>query len=121
MASYGYVGSVPVILAVAVPHGIMEAVQSPGSQAALADAAPHQDAAAAQGLGEAMGAAAAAIGAFTAAPLFAWLGAGPAWLIAALVMAGLLTTSSLLDPPTPRPATPAHAAGSDFDDLALPD
>ena len=57
------------------------------------------DAAAAQGLAEAAGSAAAAIGAFTAAPLFASLGAGPAWLIAGVVMAGLLATSSLLDRP----------------------
>jgi hypothetical protein len=74
-------------------------VQSPGSQAALSDAAAHEDAAAAQGLGEAAGSAAAAIGAFTAAPLFAGLGAGPAWLIAGLVMTGLLTTSALVDRP----------------------
>jgi hypothetical protein len=50
-------------------------------------------------LAEASGSAAAAIGAFTAAPLFASLGAGPAWLIAGVVMAGLLVTSSLLDRP----------------------
>ena len=99
MAAYGFVGSVPIIIAMAVPHGLLEAIQSPGTQAALADAAPHEDAAAAQGLGEAAGSAAAAVGAFTAAPLFDWLGAGPAWLIAGVVMAALLTTSGLLDRP----------------------
>ena len=45
------------------------------------------------------GSGAAAIGAFTAAPLFVWLGAGPAWLIAGAVMALLLGASSLLDRP----------------------
>jgi MFS family permease len=102
MAGYGYVGSLPVIMAMAVPHGLMEAIQSPGSQAALAEAAPDDDAAGAQGLGEAAGSAAAGLGAFTAAPLFATLGPGPAWLIAGLVMAGLLSTSALLDRPRLR-------------------
>lgn len=99
MAAYGYVGSFPVIMAMAVPHGLMEAVQSPGTQAALADAAPQEDTAAAQGLGEAAGSAAAGIGAFTAAPLFAALGPGPAWTIGAAVMAILLGSSFLLDRP----------------------
>ena len=55
-------------MVMAIPHGIGEAIQSPGTQAAVADAAPQRDAAAAQGLAEAAGSAAAAIGAFTAAP-----------------------------------------------------
>jgi MFS family permease len=105
MACYGYVGALPVVLMLVVPHGLLEAVQSPGTQAAVADAAPRKDAAAAQGLAEAAGSAAAAVGAFTAAPLFAWLGAGPAWLIAGVVMAVLLTTSTALD----RPRLPARA------------
>jgi MFS family permease len=110
MAAYGFVSSVPVVVVMVVPHGLLEAVQSPGTQAALSDAAPHEDAAAAQGLGEAGGSAAAAIGAFTAAPLFAALGAGPAWLIAGVVMAGLLTTSTLLDRPhARRPPAKTHA------------
>jgi MFS family permease len=104
MASYGYVTSVPLIIFLAMPQGVLEAVQSPGTQAAMADAAPRSDAAAAQGLGEAAGSAAAAIGAFTAAPLFSWLGAGPAWVIAAVVMAGLLSASALLDRPRLRAA-----------------
>ena len=90
---------VAAIIVMVIPHGLLEAIQSPGSQAALSDAAPHSDAAAAQGLGEAAGSAAAAIGAFTAAPLFATLGAGPAWLIAGVVMTVLLVTSARLDPP----------------------
>ena len=77
MASYGFVRSIPVIMLMVLPQGLMEAVQSPGSQAAVADAAPHEDAAAAQGLGEAAGSAAAAIGALTAAPLYRVGGAGP--------------------------------------------
>ena len=100
MASYGWITSVPILFIAAMPHGIMEAVQSPGSQAAVSDAAPIDDAAAAQGLGEAMGSAASMVGALSAAPLYAWLGAGPAFLIGALTMAGLLTASWLLDPPT---------------------
>jgi MFS transporter, DHA1 family, multidrug resistance protein len=104
MASYGYVGLAPVVMLMAIPHGIGEAIQSPGTQAAVAEAARVDDAAAAQGLAEAGGSAAAAVGAFTAAPLFAGLGPGPAWLIAGLVMAGLITISAVLDPPR-RPAT----------------
>jgi MFS transporter, DHA1 family, multidrug resistance protein len=99
MAAYGYVGSLPLIIALVIPHGLLEAVQSPGTQAAVAQAAPPKDAAAAQGLAEAAGSAAAAIGALTAAPLFAWLGAGPAWAIAGVVMACLLATSTVLDRP----------------------
>jgi MFS family permease len=93
-----------VVMLMAIPHGIGEAIQSPGSQAAVADAAPQHDAAAAQGLAEAAGSAAAAIGAFTAAPAFDVLGAGPAWLIAGIAMAVLLTASTLLDRPRRRPA-----------------
>jgi MFS family permease len=102
MALYGVVSLIPVIMAMVIPHGLLEAIQSPGTQAALSDAAPKEDAAAAQGLGEAAGSAAAAIGAFTAAPLYAALGAGPAWFIAGLVMAGLLVTSAALDRPVWR-------------------
>ncbi|MDH3679862.1 MAG: MFS transporter [Acidimicrobiia bacterium] len=110
MATYGYAGVVWVIFAVAIPHGLMEAIMSPGSQAAVAEAAPERDAASAQGLAEASGSAAAAIGAFTAPALFDALGAGPAWLIAAAVMGGLLSSSWLLDPPR-RPA-PIRAGGA---------
>jgi MFS family permease len=99
MASYGWITAVPVLFVAMLPHGIMEAIQSPGSQAAVANAAPIEDAASAQGLGEAMGSAASMIGALTAAPLYAWLGPGPAFLIGALTMAGLLCSSWLLDPP----------------------
>ena len=102
MASYGYVASLPIVMVMAIPHGIGEAIQSPGSQAAVADAASQRDAASAQGVAEAAGSAAAAIGAFTAAPLFEALGAGPAWLIAGITMAILLTTSALLDRPRRR-------------------
>lgn len=113
MGAYGYVGALPVVLAMTIPHGILEAVESPGTQAAVADAAPQQDAAAAQGLAEAAGSAAAAVGAFTAAPLFAALGAGPAWLIAAATMAVLLATSSALD--RPRRLAAARRPGTEPD------
>ncbi len=102
MMSYGFLTSVPIIALLVIPHGLAEAVQSPGTQAALADAASERDSASAQGLGEAAGSAAAAIGAFTSAPLYAWAGAGPAWAIAGLVMFVLLTSSAALDRPTLR-------------------
>ncbi|MFV0525141.1 MAG: MFS transporter [Acidimicrobiales bacterium] len=98
MAAYGFLTSVPVLIALTVPQGLLEAIQSPGSQAAVANAADEDDAAAAQGLGEAGGSVAAMLGAFTAAPLYDWLGPGPAWLIAALTMLALISTSALLDP-----------------------
>jgi MFS family permease len=122
MASYGVIGSVPLIMTFAVPHGLMEAVQSPGTQAAVADAAPREDTAAAQGFAEAAGSAAAAIGALTAAPLYAWLGAGPAWMIAAAVMAVLLVTSAVLDRPVarrswrPTPVAPVELADAPWRD-----
>ncbi len=109
MASYGYLTSIPVIALLVIAQGLCEAVQSPGSQAALADAAPQRDAASAQGLGEAAGSAAAAIGALTAAPLYARAGAGPAWALAGLVMTALLTSSTLLDRPA-RPTRRGRAA-----------
>ena len=115
MASYGYVGVLPLVMLMAIPHGIGEAIQSPGTQAAVADAAPHRDAAAAQGLAEAAGSAAAAIGAFTAAPLFEALGAGPAWLIAGVTMAILVAASALLDRPRRRPA----AVGAERGEAAI--
>lgn len=121
MASYGFVGSLPVVVLMAVPHGLLEAIQSPGTQAAVADAAPREDGAAAQGLGEAAGSAAAAIGAFTAAPLFAWLGAGPAWLVAGVVMAALLGTSALLDRPALATGSRPDEAPAEVVDLSLPD
>jgi len=103
MASYGFITTVPVLLVAAMPHGLMEAVQSPGTQAAVGEAAPQNDAAAAQGLGEASGSVASIVGALTAAPLYDWLGAGPAWLIAAATMLALLTLSHVLDPVQRRP------------------
>jgi len=101
MAVYGYAGVVWIIFLVAIPHGLMEAILSPGSQAAIADASSESDAGSAQGLAEAAGSAAAAAGAFSAPAMFESWGAGPAWLIAAAVMATLLLTSWRLDPPQP--------------------
>ena len=66
----------------------------------LHEQSPTAAAAAAQGLGEAMGSAASMIGALSAAPLYSWLGAGPAFLIGAITMMGLLTSSWILDPPS---------------------
>ncbi len=99
MVAYGYVTSLPVVFLMIVPHGLLEAIQSPGTQAAVAQAAPADDSAAAQGLGEAAGSAAAAIGAFTAAPLYAALGPGAAWGIAGAVMGALLVVSVAVERP----------------------
>lgn len=110
IASLGFIPSVPILFCMAIPYGVMEAIESPGTQAAIADAAPHVDAASAQGLGEAAGSVAAAIGALTAAPMFSWLGAGPTWLFSACVMGTLLTTSALLDRPVLRARASAPTA-----------
>ena len=99
MATYGYTPFLYVIFIVAVGHGLMEAILSPGSQAAIAEVASDRDTASAQGLAEAGGSAAAAIGALSAPTVFDRLGAGPAWLSAAGIMALLLTLSWWLDPP----------------------
>jgi MFS family permease len=114
MASYGFVGALPVVMVMAIPHGIGEAIQSPGTQAAVAEAAPQRDTAAAQGLAEASGSAAAAIGAFTAAPLFDVFGAGPAWLVAGITMAVLLLVSALLDPPRRRAVPPTSPQAAEM-------
>ena len=106
MAAYGFLTAIPVFFAIAIPHGMMEAVQSPGSQAAVGEAASPDDAAAAQGLGEAAGSVASLVGAVTAAPLYHWLGAGPAWLTAGLAMLILLTVSQILDPVRVKVASP---------------
>jgi MFS family permease len=108
MATYGYSPFLWLVMAVAVPHGLMEAAMSPASQAAVANASSKADAGAAQGLGEAAGSAAAAAGAFTAPGMFDVLGAGPAWLIAACVMGCLLVLSWILDGPGPLPSRPAQ-------------
>lgn len=102
MASYGYIGSIPILMIAAMPHGIFEAAQSPGSQAAVSDAAGTDDAAAAQGLGEAVGSVFSLIGALSAAPIYVHLGAGLAWFSSALIMLALLTASWLIHPPVVR-------------------
>jgi MFS family permease len=107
MATYGYAGILWLVFALAIPHGLMEAILSPGSQAAVAQASGDDDAASAQGLAEAAGSAAAAIGAFTAPALFDAWGPGPAWVVAGAVMGLLLTTSWAMDPPRrPGSTTP---------------
>ncbi len=111
MATYGYAGMVWLVFAMAIPHGLMEAILSPGSQAAVAEAASHDDAASAQGLAEAAGSGAAAIGAFTAPALFDAWGPGPAWVVAGVVMAVLLTSSWAIDPPRRRRGRRAEIDG----------
>jgi DHA1 family multidrug resistance protein-like MFS transporter len=102
MASYGFTTSILLLTLLALLHGVFEAVETPGSQAAVADAAPLEHAAAAQGLAEAAGSAAAAVGALGAAPLYDWLGAGAAWPIFAAVMVVCLAGSVLLHRPVRR-------------------
>ncbi|MEO1063211.1 MAG: MFS transporter [Actinomycetota bacterium] len=98
MASYSLTSVIPVLILLAAVHGLFEAVESPGSQAAVAEAASDEHAASAQGLAEAAGSGAAAIGALTAAPLYDVTGGG-VWIVGALVMGLLLGTSWLLDRP----------------------
>lgn len=98
MASYSLTSVIPLLIAFAAVHGLFEAVESPGSQAAVADATADEHAAAAQGLAEAAGSGAAAIGALTAAPLYDVTGGG-VWIVGAAVMGALLGTSWLLDRP----------------------
>ncbi len=124
MATYGYAGILWLVFALAIPHGLMEAILSPGSQAAVAEASGDDDAASAQGLAEASGSAAAAIGAFTAPALFDAWGPGPAWVVAGVVMLLLLGTSWLLDPPrrrrptVPSPATATAAIPAERDPIS---
>lgn len=106
MASYGWHSVVPLLIGVAMVHGIMEALLNPGSQVAIAEAAPQRDTAAAQGLAEACGSAAAAIGAFAAAPSLALWGPRAAWTLAAAVMGLALLVSYVLDPPRRKVRTP---------------
>lgn len=114
MATYGYSPYIWLILLVAVPHGLMEAMLSPASQTAIAEASPEEDTAAAQGLAEASGSGAAAFGAFTAPWVFDQYGSGAAWLAAGAIMGGLLGLSWWLDPPRRRKAEqePSHNGAS---------
>ena len=99
MMTYGYTPFVWVIIAVAGVHGIMEAVLNPATQAGIADVTSDADAASAQGLAEAAGSGASAIGAFSAPVVFDAWGAGPAWLMAGCVMVLLVSVSWWLHPP----------------------
>lgn len=99
MMTYGYTPWLWVILGVAACHGIAEAMLNPATQANVAQVAAEEDTAAAQGLAEAAGSGASAIGAFTAPVAFESWGAGPAWLLAGAVMVVLVCSSWALDPP----------------------
>ncbi|MFV0534250.1 MAG: MFS transporter [Cumulibacter sp.] len=99
MMSYGVIGVIWIIILISILHGIMEALLNPGSQVAIAEAAPKRDTASAQGLAEAAGSLAAGVGAFAAAPSLAAWGAEWAWAAAGAVMALLLAISYVLDPP----------------------
>ncbi|MEM9610106.1 MAG: MFS transporter [Actinomycetota bacterium] len=104
MAAYGFTSSALLLSFLALLHGLLEAIESPGSQAALADAAPEDDAGAAQGVGEAAGSAAAALAALATTPLYDSTGGTTTWITAAGVMALLLGASWWLD--APRRASP---------------
>lgn len=100
MMTYGYTPWLWVIMGVAAVHGITEAMLNPATQANVAQVSAEEDTAAAQGLAEAAGSGASAIGAFTAPVAFEAWGAGPAWVLAGAVMVVLVCTSWLLDPPS---------------------
>lgn len=104
MMTYGYTSFLWVIIMVSGVHGMMEAALSPATQAGIADVTADQDAASAQGLAEAAGSAASAVGAFSAPVVFDIWGAGPAWLMAGCVMVALVAVSWLLDRPTLKPS-----------------
>jgi len=100
MMTYGYTPWISVIFVIAMFHGLSEAVLSPATQANVADVTSERDAASAQGLAEAAGSAASAVGAFSAPVVFDAWGAGPAWVMAGLIMVLLVAVSWLLDKPT---------------------
>jgi MFS family permease len=104
MMTYGYTSFLWVIIMVSGVHGMMEAALSPATHAGLADVTADQDAASAQGLAEAAGSAASAVGAFSAPVVFDIWGAGPAWRMAGCVMVALVAVSWLLDRPTLKPS-----------------
>ena len=106
MMTYGYSSLLWLIMIVAGFHGLTEAVLNPATQANVAQVTSERDAASAQGLAEAAGSAASAIGAFSAPVVFDAWGAGPAWMMAGLVMVGLVSLSWILDPPPRRDQRP---------------
>ena len=118
MMTYGYTPWLWVILGVAACHGITEAMLNPATQANVAQVAGEEDTAAAQGLAEAAGSGASAIGAFTAPVAFEAWGAGPAWVLAGAVMVVLVCGSWLLDPPR-RGSVVGGASDSEPETLGL--
>ena len=114
MMTYGYTTVLWLIMGVAVFHGLSEAALNPATQANMADVTSENDAASAQGLAEAAGSAASAVGAFSAPVVFDAWGAGPAWVMAGVVMLGLVSLSWVLDPPRlSAPSTPGDQGRSE--------
>lgn len=90
MAAYGLAGTVLVMFVIVALHAFADATTTPGSQLAVTRAAPPEDAAAAQGLLEAVGFLLAAVAAVGAAPIYQVYGA--TWLFggSAAAMSGLV-------------------------------
>jgi predicted MFS family arabinose efflux permease len=90
MVLYGQVGSVAAMFVIIGVHALSDATTTPGTQLAVARAAPERHAGAAQGLLEAAGFLMAAGAAVGAAPVYQAYGAG--WLFggSAMVMLALL-------------------------------
>lgn len=112
---YGLVGSVAAAAVLALVHCVSDSVTTPSGQAVVARSAPASLTAAGQGLYGAVAAAAAALAAFGAAPLYDFAGVEVMWLTTAFGVA-LLTGVSLAwgrGTPASRPveATPERLPG----------
>lgn len=107
IALYGVVGSVFAAGALALVHCVMDSVTTPSSQSAVARSSPPSLTAAGQGLYGAVAAAAAAIAAFSAAPIYDAAGVETMWIVTA-VGVGLLTVLAFVwgrGTPVSEPAT----------------
>jgi MFS family permease len=112
--AYGFVDSLVVVCAVAVLHSVCDALSTPASQATVARGAPVGLEAAGQGLYGAVAAAAAAVAAFGAAPLYQVGGAETMWVAAGAGVAALAGLGFLWGRGTPADhrALPAAVAGA---------
>jgi MFS family permease len=89
VVAYGFVRSLAVVCAIAVLHSVCDALTTPASQSTVARCAPEGLAASGQGLYGAVAAAAAAVAAFGAAPLYQVGGAEVMWAAAGAGVTGL--------------------------------
>ncbi len=93
---YGLTGSILIASILALVHSVCDAVTVPAGQAAVARGAPPSLAAAGQGLYGAVGAAAAALAAFGAAPLYGGPGPEAMWIVCAALVGLLGIAASVL-------------------------